>query len=154
MDMETFAKNIETLRPKLYRTAFCYFGDETTALDVLDEAVYRGLCASGKLREPTYFATWMTRILLNECHREQKRRSRFHSMDSIPEPTAEELDDLSLQEAILRLPKDLKDVVVLRYFSGYTLSETAEALNIPQGTTATRQRRALKLLRLELEVEP
>lgn len=75
-------------------------------------------------------------------------------MDSIPEPTAEELDDLSLQEAILRLPKDLKDVVVLRYFSGYTLSETAEALNIPQGTTATRQRRALKLLRLELEVEP
>lgn len=153
MDMETFAQNIEALRPKLYRTAFCYFGDETTALDVLDEAVYRGLCASGKLREPKYFATWMTRILLNECHREQKRRSRFRSMDSIQEPAAEELDDLSLQDAILRLPKDLKEVVVLRFFSGFTLSETAEALNIPQGTAATRQRRALNLLKLELEVE-
>lgn len=153
MDMETFAQNIEALRPKLYRTAFCYFGDETTALDVLDEAVYRGLCASGKLREPKYFATWMTRILLNECHREQKRRSRFQAMDSIQEPAAEELDDLSLQDAILRLPKDLKEVVVLRFFSGFTLSETAEALNIPQGTAATRQRRALNLLKLELEVE-
>ena len=153
MDMETFAQNIEALRPKLYRTAFCYFGDETTALDVLDEAVYRGLCASGKLREPKYFATWMTRILLNECHREQKRRSRFQAMDSIQEPAAEELDDLSLQDAILRLPKDLKEVVVLRFFSGFTLSEIAEALNIPQGTAATRQRRALNLLKLELEVE-
>ena len=153
MDMETFAQNIEALRPKLYRTAFCYFGDETTALDVLDEAVYRGLCASGKLREPKYFATWMTRILLNECHREQKRRSRFQAMDSIQEPAAEELDDLSLQDAILRLPKDLKEVVVLRFFSGFTLSETAEALNIPQGTAATLQRRALNLLKLELEVE-
>ena len=153
MDMETFAQNIEALRPKLYRTAFCYFGDETTALDVLDEAVYRGLCASGKLREPKYFATWMTRILLNECHREQKRRNRFQAMDSIQEPAAEELDDLSLQDAILRLPKDLKEVVVLRFFSGFTLSETAEALNIPQGTAATRQRRALNLLKLELEVE-
>ena len=61
MDMETFAQNVEKLRPKLYRTAFCYFGDETAALDVLDEAVYRGLCACKKLRQQEYFSTWMTR---------------------------------------------------------------------------------------------
>jgi RNA polymerase sigma-70 factor (ECF subfamily) len=41
----------------------------------------------------------------------------------------------------------------LRYFSGFTLVETARMLKIPQGTAASRQRKALKLLRLELEEE-
>ena len=42
-------------------------------------------------------------------------------------------------------------MVALRYFSGYTLAETAEALDIPPGTVSTRQRKALALLRLELD---
>ena len=151
MDMETFAQKAGILRPKLYRTAVCYFGDPSPALDVLDEAVYRGLCACKKLKQPEFFDTWMTRILINECHREQKRRSRFHSLEDLPEPAAEELDTLPLREAILRLPKELKEVVILRYFSGFTLAQTADTLQIPQGTVVTRQRRALKLLRLELE---
>ena len=46
-------------------------------------------------------------------------------------------------------------MIVLRYFGGYTLAETAEILSIPAGTVSTRQRRALELLRLDLEeVEP
>ena len=43
--------------------------------------------------------------------------------------------------------------MILRYFTGYTLCEAAEILDIPQGTAATRERRALKLLRLELTEE-
>ena len=45
-------------------------------------------------------------------------------------------------------------MILLRYFTGLTQAETAQALGIPQGTAATRQRRALALLKLELEVEP
>ena len=93
----------------------------------------------------------MTRILINECHREQKRRSRFRSLEEVPELTAEMLDALPLREAVQRLPKEWKDVVILRFFSGLTLAETAEVLQIPQGTVKTRQRKALQLLRLELE---
>ena len=52
MDMETFAQRVEALRPRLYRTAFCYMGSEAMALDVLDEAVYRGLKSLKKLRQP------------------------------------------------------------------------------------------------------
>ena len=151
MDMETFAQNLELVRDKLYRTALCYFNDPSTALDVLDEAVYRGLCACGKLKYPQYFITWMTRILLNECHREQKRRSKFRSMEELPETYTEAYDSLPLQEAVTRLPKDLKDVVILRFFAQHTLAETAELLKIPQGTVVTRQRKALQILRLELE---
>ena len=42
-------------------------------------------------------------------------------------------------------------MIVLRYFGDLTLAQTAETLGIPQGTAATRQRRALALLRLELK---
>lgn len=52
-----------------------------------------------------------------------------------------------------RLPEPLRAVVILRYFTGYTQAETAAALEIPQGTVATRQRRALELLRLDLGEE-
>ena len=62
-------------------------------------------------------------------------------------------DTLPLKEAVRCLPEALRLVVVLRFFTGYTQAETAAALNIPQGTVATRQRRALELLRLELGEE-
>lgn len=58
-----------------------------------------------------------------------------------------------LRDAVERLPQELRAVVALRYFAGYTLAETAEILGIPPGTVSTRQRRALALLRLELSEE-
>ena len=151
MEMEEFARRVEQLRPRLYRTALCYLGSEAQALDVLDEAVYRGLRSLKQLRQPEFFDTWLTRILIRECARELKRRSRFQPLETLPEPSSEELDALPLREAIDRLPKELRDVVILRFFSGYTQAETARALDLPQGTVATRQRRALQLLKLDLE---
>ncbi|WP_367275923.1 sigma factor-like helix-turn-helix DNA-binding protein [uncultured Intestinimonas sp.] len=71
-------------------------------------------------------------------------------LEELPETAQEAFDALPLREAVGRLPRELKDVIVLRYFTGLTLAETARALDIPQGTAASRQRRALSLLRLEL----
>lgn len=153
MNNEEYAKRIQEIRGRLYKTAFLYMGSEALAMDVVDEAVYKGLCNHWKLRRPEYFTTWMTRILINECHNEQRRQKRFQSLDELPETAVEEYDALPLKEALQRLPKDLKDVVILRYFTGYTLAETADALKIPLGTAATRQRKALQLLKLELEEE-
>ena len=41
-------------------------------------------------------------------------------------------------------------MIALRYFTGLTLEETAQTLDIPRGTVSTRQKKALSLLRLEL----
>lgn len=153
MNHDEFGKRIENIRLKLYKTAFLYLGSEALALDAVDETVYKALCSYKKLREPQYFDTWITRILINECHNELRRQKRFQPLDELPETATEEFDSMPLKEAIRRLPKELKEIVILRYFSGYTLSETAEALQIPQGTAATRQRKALKLLKLELSEE-
>lgn len=153
MNGEEFEKRIVQIRLKLYKTALLYLGSESLALDAVDEAVYKALKGYRKLRQPEYFDTWITRILINECYNELRHQKRFCPLEILPETAEEAFDSLPLKEAIRRLPKELKDVVILRYFAGYTLAETAFALEIPQGTAATRQRKALKLLKLELGEE-
>ena len=153
MNYEEFARRVESVRVKLYKTALTYLGSEALAVDAVDEAVYKALCGRRKLRQPEYFDTWITRILINECHNELRRQKRYYPLSELAETAVEEFDSLPLKEALRRLPKDLKDVIILRFFAGYTISETAQTLNIPAGTVATRQRKALQLLRLELEEE-
>ncbi len=153
MREEVFAQRVTEIRGKLFKTAILYMGSEAMALDALDEAVYKGLRGCALLRQEEYFDTWMMRILINECKNELRRQKRLYPLEELSEQAAESYDCLPLKEAIARLPGELKDIIVLRYFSGYTLSETAKLLKIPQGTAATRQRRALKLLRLNLEEE-
>ena len=128
MDHDEFARRAEALRARLYRTAYLYLGSEADALEAVDEGVYQALRALRQLRQPDFFETWLTRIVLNACHRELRRRRRLAGEEALPESAGPDA-------------------------YGYTKAETARALNIPQGTAATRQRRALQLLRLELGEE-
>lgn len=156
MDTQEFAARAEAVKARLYRTAYLYLGSEADALDAVDEAVYQALRALRKLREPEFFETWITRILINTCHGELRRRKRFHpdGEAALPDTAGPDAyDHLPLKEAVGRLPEELRAVIILRFFSGYTQAETAALLEIPQGTVATRQRRALQLLRLELGEE-
>lgn len=160
MDENQFAEKAQAIRKTLYRTAFAYLGREADALEAVDEAVYKGLVSFKKLRQPEYFNTWLTRILINECKTQLKRRSRFTPLSELPETaSAEAFDALPLKEAIASLPKKLKDPLILRYFAGLPTAEAARALDIPQGTAATRIAQAKELLRLRLsddaaEAEP
>lgn len=118
--------------------------------------MYRALRRLKQLQTPALFETWITRILINTCQDELRRRRRFHpgGADVLPDTAGpDDYEHLPLREAIRRLPEELRSVVILRFFSGYTQAETAAALNIPQGTAATRQKRALALLKLELGEE-
>lgn len=153
MNNEEFAKRVAFIRTKLYKTALTYLGSEALAMDAVDEAVYKALCGKWKLRQPEFFDTWITRILINECHNELRRQRRYYPLDELPETATEQFDSLPLKEALRRLPKELKDVIILRFFGGFTVAEAAQTLHIPAGTVATRQRKALQLLRLELEEE-
>ena len=153
MNHEEFAKRVESVRTKLYKTALSYLGSESLALDAVDEAVYKALCGKWRLRQPEFFDTWITRILINECHNELRRQKRIYPLEELPETAAEAFDALPLKEALRHLPKDLKDVIILRFFTGLSVAETAQTLQIPIGTAATRQRKALQLLRLELSEE-
>lgn len=150
---DRFAQCAEEMKARLYRTALLYLGSEDMALDAVQEAIYRGFLGLKKLRQPEYVETWLTRILINECKKELRRRKREQPLEQLPETAQEQFDALPLKQAIAKLPQELKDVIILRYFTGLTLVQTAHSLGIPQGTAASRQRRALALLKLDLSEE-
>ncbi len=58
-----------------------------------------------------------------------------------------------LREAVLALPDDLRDVILLCEFSGMAYGEIGKALSIPEGTVGSRRNRALKQLKVDLERE-
>lgn len=153
MTEQEFATRAEALKARLYRTAYLYLGSEAYALDAVDEAIYLGLLHHRRLRRPEHFNTWLTRILINACNAELRRRKREVAVEHLPETVGEELDRLPLRQAIARLPRELRAVIILRYFQDLTLAETSETLGIPAGTVSTRQRKALSLLKLELSEE-
>ena len=150
MKPEEFASRVSQVKPKLYRMALLFLGNESLAKDIVDEAEYKAFIALKKLRQPEFFETWLTRILINECKKALRRLKREIPYESTHEPSAEDFDSLPLKDAIQKLPHELKEIVILRYFSGFTIAETAQSLDLPQGTVSTRQRRALQLLKLEL----
>ena len=153
MDSRLYAERVDKLKPRLYRVALLYMGSEAMALDAVAESIYRGLISIKKLREPEYFETWMTRILINECKKALRKIKREQPLETLPELAEEIYDTLPLKEAIRKLPQELREVIILRYYSDFSLAETAKSLNIPQGTAATRHRRAIQLLKLELSDE-
>lgn len=146
---------IAEYKPVMYRIAYGYLGDETRSLDAVDEAVYLGYLNRKKLREPRFLKTWLTRILINECYRILIISKREVIMEEMPEEMNPPIDDdsIPIKFAVQSLPEDLRKIIVLRYFGGYTIAETAVILEIPEGTVATRTRKAMGILRVELDDE-
>ena len=77
MDQQEFADRTEAIKTRLYRTAYLYLGSEADALEAVDETVYRALRKLKQLQTPAFFETWITRILINACQDELRRRRRL-----------------------------------------------------------------------------
>jgi len=155
-DQNSYLAFIAEYKKSMYRIAYGYLGNPSKALDAVDQAIYLGYLHLQDLREPRYLKTWLIRILINECYRILKETKREIPMEELPEGKIENLDSseyssLPIKLAVQALPEELRKVIVLRYFGDYTIAETAELLDIPEGTVSTRSRKALQLLRVLLE---
>lgn len=154
IDQTSYLTFITEYKSTMYRIAFGYLCDETKAVDAVDEAVYLGYLHRKDLREAKFLKTWLTRILINECYKVLKRNKRELTTEQLPECSIDSLDSAAvaaaLRLAVRELPEDLHKVITLRYFGGYTIAETAEILKIPEGTVATRTRKALGILKVEM----
>lgn len=148
-----FWQRIEMSKERLWRLGRMWLGSDTAAVDVLDEAVLRAYIALPKLRQTEYFETWLTRILINECKRELRRRGREQATEDLSEESVEDRDTLPLRQAIQKLPDKHREIILLRYFDDRTLEECSKILRIPRSTVHAREKRALNLLKLELSEE-
>ena len=148
-------KLIEELKDYLYRTAFLYLKNEDAALDVVGDCILAGFRSIHTLKQPRYFKTWLTRILLNAANDYMGKNIPMENYDSIQAaqnqkgtPPEEKWD---LYHAIDRLPERYRSVVIMKYFDDMKISEIARTLDIPEGTVKAYLSRARNELRLYLK---
>ena len=102
------------------------------------------------LREEKYFATWLTRILLNECYGIQRKRRRTIPVEAVPCQSAQP-KDMALSLALQALPEKLRLPLVMHALEGMSYQEIQRVLRLPHSTIAGRIHRAKQQLRKELE---
>lgn len=147
----------------IYNFAYRLTGDPHDAGDLVQEVllrVRRGL----RTYTPGSFQGWLWRITRNAFLDEVRRRQR-RSTVPFPEddrgtegtapPPAEVLAEVTLsqdvQAALLRLPYDFREAVVLCDVVGLTYGEIAQAVDVPIGTVRSRIHRGRRMLRKWLE---
>lgn len=154
MTNEKFLTFVTTEKNYLYLMAYGYLGHEQDALEAVDEAVFLGLVHLEKLKKEEFLKTWLIRILINECKRMLRQRKRMVVTDDIPESAAPSSHpDFALQMSVEDLPDELREVILLRYYGDLSIKEASDILSLPQGTVATRTRKALEFLKKDLEKE-
>ena len=105
-----------------------------------------------QLREPAAARAWLVRIESREAFRLQRQLRRFVSL----ELHVEELRDdgemggsIDLRRAIAGLPARTRAALLLHYYSGFSVNETASALGVSPNTIKTQLRKGLARVREE-----
>lgn len=154
---QAFGELIVHYQEYLYKTAFMYTKNEQDSLDAVQDCAMRAMISMDKLREPKYFKTWITRILINSIYQAQSKNGKYYAFEEYKE--AAEKEKLSIEEktdlydAVDLLPPAYKTIIILHYFQDMKLKHIAEVMDIPLGSVKAYLFRAKGILRDLLEEE-
>ena len=151
-DAEAFVALMKAQEQSLYKIARSFFSCGADAEDAVAQTVLDCWERIGTLREPRYFKTWLTRILINNCRDMLRARARLVTTDEPPEREPGEDDHSGLYfEALLDLlPEIYRPVMQLYYGEGFKAREIASLLDIPVGTVTVRLKRGREQLQSKL----
>lgn len=139
----------------LLRMCLLQMGDYALAEDAVQETFIRAYQHYDSFQHRCSIKTWLTTIAINVCR--SMRRSPWYrrvvSMDKMPELPAPDdgMPDYTVSQAVMKLPPDLREVVLMHEMQGMKLREIAQARQVPLATVASRLNRAKKRLRRELK---
>lgn len=102
------------------------------------------------------FFSWLYRAAVNEAINFAKARHEFDTLDeeianAFTDDSAQRQDVLDItrdvHDAVMRLKREYREVVVLRHFLQYSYHDAAEILHVPEKTVKSRLFTARQLLR-------
>ena len=147
---KAFEELINIYKEYLYKMAFIYTKNEHDALDIYQETVYKIYLNIDKLKDSSYFKTWITRILINNVNMKNRHYNKFQDEpveDYIGEIEYSNIEEnIDLYDAIDRLDEKYKTPVILQYFHDLTISQIAEIMECNENTVKSNIRRAKKKL--------
>ncbi|PIV75912.1 MAG: RNA polymerase subunit sigma-24 [Rhodocyclales bacterium CG17_big_fil_post_rev_8_21_14_2_50_68_7] len=154
-------REVQRLRPAMYRVACGWCHDPSLADDLVQEAVEKALRNAGQARDPERLQGWLYSILAN-CLRDHYRAVHVHEdVDALGESLEdggagpEELcsrgqTGRQVRRAVSRLPLGQRQVLILVDLEECSYAKVGEALRIPLGTVMSRLCRARATLRAAL----
>jgi RNA polymerase sigma-70 factor (ECF subfamily) len=159
-DASAVSRLYDALSPGLYGYLADLTREPALAEDLLHQLWSRVLVSMDRRTGPV--RPWLFCIARNLAI-DAMRARRHRPQLPLPEastPAAGPMQAIESREqagqvraAVEMLPADLREVVLLRFYSGMALREMGEVLDCPLGTVATRLRRALRTLEKELRCE-
>lgn len=153
MDNQEFQDRVRACERRLYATAYLLLHVTADCEDAVQEAVLRAWHRLPGLQNPQFFETWLTRIVINECKSQLRRRSRRGETELSPRLAAPVSPEPELHAALTALKWKYRVVLTLKYIDGYTIEEIARILTLPRGTVASRLDHAKRLLRAQMKGE-
>lgn len=169
-----FEKLVRAYETLVYRVAFRFLGNPTDASDVAQEVFLRVHRSLPKFRGDSSLSTWIYAITAN-LSRNAIRSKRNREKVQVLAPQEEEgtrsgfwdrvVDDRgtlqtrglesrelngAIQEALLQLPTDFREAVILRDLEGLDYEEIAKLLKTGLGTVKSRISRGRALLQDKL----
>lgn len=130
--------------------------DPQISEDLTQESFFSAWRHIGQLRDGKSLNGWLYRIAGNVSRLFWRKHKHISAIEDIKLPDAdkavseqvnhqEELERLN--SAVSKLPRKLRQTIVLHYMQQLTIAEAAQAADIREGTFKSRLNRALKILR-------
>jgi len=175
-DMDAFEELVARHRDKIYARAFSMMRNEDEALDLSQEAWVKSWQRLKQFQGDSRFGTWMTRIVVNLCldQLRRRKRQRTESIEEMNEETGgveqqmpvvagnptERLERAELRKVIDRalglLSHEHRTVLVLHEFEEMEYKEIARTMGCSIGTVMSRlfyARRRMAALLAHLKVK-
>ncbi|MEU8305603.1 RNA polymerase sigma factor [Actinomadura sp. NPDC048955] len=147
-DLESIAALVSGSHPHVRRFARTLCASPEDAEDAAQEALIILYRKIGTLRASGALASWMFRIVRNECLRRARLRPPHY--DDVPDAGTVSAEDEVLQRleagrvaaAIAALPADQRNVLIMRDIQGYSGRMVADALGLSVPAMKSRLHRA------------
>ena len=162
-----YAIIVRRYNQRLYRVAMSIINDDAEVEDIMQVAYINAWENLEKFAFKSSFATWLTRILINEGLLRLKKRSKSFNMNDdtmdkeiYQQQTTTEKTPIGqvlntelkviLEEAIGNLPNKYKTVFVMREIEGMNVADTQQCLGLSEANVKVRLNRAKALLKESL----
>ena len=159
---KAYANLVEKYKTPIFNLAYRMTGNRADAEDLTQEIFIRAYLHLNKFNPEKRFFTWLYTIALNLIRNHLKTLSRRRRDESQivlinaqqndagnrqihPEPF--EPESILLETSLLRLPSDLREVIVLRYYQGLSFEEIASITGKSQSAVKMRTYRGLEKLK-------
>lgn len=170
-DKAEFARLVDTYSAQIYRLGLKMLGNEQDAEDVLQNTFLNAMTHLSSFEGRSSISTWLYRIASNEALMQLRRGKKKISIEDIQQENSDEglLPEIfvdwsilpenellagegkvTLDEAIKKLPENLRMVFILRDIEDVSIKDTAEILNLSETNVKTRLLRARMFLRERL----